>query len=347
MAEILIRKQGRAGRITLNRPEALNALTYSMLQAIDAALEIWRDDPGIDLILIDGAGDKAFAAGGDIVDLYRTGRAGDYAYGRRFWADEYRLNARIANYPKPYVAVMHGFTMGGGVGVSAHGSHRIVSDGTQLAMPECSIGLVPDVGGSRLLGRAQGRLGEYLGLTSARVGPADAIMTGFADFYIPALALEDLKERLSRTGDPRHIAAYATEPPAASPSSAVTPHREAIERCFARETVPQILDALDAEASDWAAGAARAIRRNCPLSLACALAMIRATRGMMRIEQALVQEYRFIWRCMEEGEFLEGIRAAVIDKDRSPQWAQPDLAAIGAADVAAMLAPLGDNELTF
>ena len=164
-AEIHIRKEGRAGRITLDRPKALNALTYDMALAIGAALDQWRDDGAVDLVIIDALGDKAFCAGGDIQKLYDTGRAGDFAYGRRFWADEYRLNARIAEYPKPYVALMQGFVMGGGVGISCHGSHRIVCASTRIAMPECGIGLVPDVGGSLLLARAPGRLGEYVGCT--------------------------------------------------------------------------------------------------------------------------------------------------------------------------------------
>ncbi|MEM9737456.1 MAG: enoyl-CoA hydratase/isomerase family protein, partial [Pseudomonadota bacterium] len=209
MSDILIRVEGRAGRLTLNRPQALNALTYGMLGEIERALDMWEHDPAIDLVLIDAAGNKAFAAGGDIVDLYRTGRAGDFSFGRQFWADEYRLNAKIARYPKPYVAVMTGFTMGGGVGVSAHGSHRIVTDGSQVAMPECGIGLVPDVGGSWLLARAPGRLGEYLGMTSARMGPGDAIHCGFADYYVPREGLEGLKAALV-VGDLAAIDAVAT-----------------------------------------------------------------------------------------------------------------------------------------
>ncbi|RMD91318.1 MAG: enoyl-CoA hydratase/isomerase family protein, partial [Alphaproteobacteria bacterium] len=163
--EILIRKEGRAGRITLNRPEALNALTWPMVTAIEQALDAWADDDELALIVIDGAGERAFCAGGDIAELYRTGRAGDYDYGRRFWRDEYRMNAKLFHFPKPVVTFLHGFVMGGGVGVGCHGSHRIVCEGSVVAMPECGIGLVPDVGGSLILARAPGRLGEYLGTT--------------------------------------------------------------------------------------------------------------------------------------------------------------------------------------
>ena len=185
MADIEIRVEGHAGRITLTRPNSLNALSYDMCRAIDAALAEWQADDAVRLVVIDAEGDKAFCAGGDIQDLYATGRAGDFTYGRQFWADEYRLNARIAEYPKPYIAFMQGFTMGGGVGISCHGSHRIVCETSQIAMPECGIGLVPDVGGSLILARAQGRIGDYLATTAARMGADDAIFAGFADTFVP------------------------------------------------------------------------------------------------------------------------------------------------------------------
>src|SRR6056300_1702778 len=175
MTDIHIRITGRAGRITLNRPKALNALTYDMCLAMEQALLAWRDDPAVDMVVIDATGDRAFCAGGDIADLYASGLRGDYAYGQTFWAAEYRLNALIYHYPKPYIAFMQGFTMGGGVGISCHGSHRIVGETSQIAMPECGIGLIPDVGGSYILACAPGYLGEYLGLTAARMAAADAI----------------------------------------------------------------------------------------------------------------------------------------------------------------------------
>ena len=189
MSDIHIRTTGRAGRITLNRPDALNALTYEMCLAIEAAIDAWATDAQIALVIIDAVGDRAFCAGGDIQEMYDTATRGNFEYGRKFWADEYRLNNKIAHFPKPYIAFMQGFTMGGGVGVSAHGSHRIVDDASRIAMPECAIGLVPDVGGSVLLACAPGRLGEYLGTTGTRMGPADAIHAGFADHYIPARRL--------------------------------------------------------------------------------------------------------------------------------------------------------------
>ncbi len=339
--DILIRVDGRAGRITLNRPKALNALTYDMLMAIEQALDAWADDDAVALVLIDAAGDKAFAAGGDIVDLYRTGRAGDFAFGRKFWADEYRVNAKIANYPKPYVALMQGFVMGGGVGVSCHGSHRIVDESAQVAMPECGIGLTPDVGGSLILGHAPGRIGEYLAMTSARMGPDDAIHAGFADTFAPRARWGTLTAALVESGDPGVISRFAETPPEGNLKGV----QGTLDAVFGGSDALACVRALEAHGSDWAAGALKAIRRNCPLSVACALEGVRRAREMTRIEDALALEYRFVFRCMEEGEFLEGIRAAVIDKDRNPRWATARLEDVTPTMVAAMLAPLGEAEL--
>ena len=341
--DIIIRIEGRAGRITLNRPKALNSLTREMLEAIDRVLDEWRHDDRVALVLIDAAGDRAFAAGGDIVDLYETGRAGDFAFGQEFWAYEYRLNAKIARYSKPYVAVMHGFTMGGGVGVSALGSHRIATDGSQVAMPEVGIGLVPDVGGSKLLADAPGRCGEYLGMTGARMGPADAIYAGFADAYVPADRLEEMKARLCETGDPAVIAAFSARPEGGELAYFQLPMDDAFSAASAVELEAKLEDAAEA-GLEWSARTLKALRHGCPLSIACAMEMVRAARHMT-LEEALAQEYRFTARCMEHGEFLEGIRAAVIDKDRNPQWAKPRLSDVTGRDVEAMLAPLGAMEL--
>ena len=185
MSDISIRIAGVAGRITLTRPKALNAVTYQMVTAIHAALEVWRDDPSVKLVIIDAEGEKAFSAGGDIAELYETGQSGDFSFGQTFWRDEYRMNAALHDYPKPVISFLQGFTMGGGMGVGCHGSHRIVGESSQVAMPECGIGLVPDVGGSMILANAPGASGAYLGLTGARMGAADAIYAGFADTYIP------------------------------------------------------------------------------------------------------------------------------------------------------------------
>jgi len=342
MSEIWCRKEGRAGRITLQRPKALNALTEGMLKAIEAAIDEWASDDDVALVMIDAEGDRAFAAGGDIVDLYNTGRAGDFAFGQRFWGFEYKLNAKIYSYPKPFVAFMHGFVMGGGVGVSALGSHRIATDGTLVAMPEAGIGLVPDVGGSKILADAPGRCGEYLGSTATRMGPADAIYGGFCDVYVPADQLDALKAKLLETGDADDIAAFTATPEAGE----LAAQQDEIDALFSAGSALQIEHALEAADTDFAAKALKAYRKTCPLSVACFIQMVEDARDLTMTE-ALAREYRFVYRCMEHGEFLEGIRAAVIDKDRNPQWAKPTLADVTDADIAAMLAPPPGGDLTF
>ncbi|SLN09788.1 putative enoyl-CoA hydratase echA8 [Roseovarius litorisediminis] len=343
MSDINIRIAGQAGRITLTRPQALNALTYDMALAIEDALDRWGDDDAVKLVIIDAEGDKAFCAGGDIQKLYETGKAGDFAYGRKFWADEYRLNAKIAEYAKPYVAFMQGFTMGGGVGISCHGSHRIVCDNSQIAMPECGIGLVPDVGGSMLLARAPGRLGEYLGLTAARMSAGDAIFAGFADTYIPSEFWPDLIAQLETEGCVTAITAASMAPP----QGVMTDLLPEIDSHFGGETLRDILNSLRADGSAFSAETLKSLSRNSPLSMAAAVEMIHRLRGpSLDIRKALEMEYRFTYRAMEHGDFLEGIRAAIIDKDRNPNW-QHDLDNPPSMAVTKMLMPLGPEKLTF
>ncbi len=344
MADVEIQVEGAVGRITLNRPEALNALNDKMMYPIDDALQRWAVDDTVKMVVIDAAGDRAFCAGGDIAELYRRTRKGDLAYSRKFWRDEYRMNARIAGYQKPYVALMDGIVMGGGVGLSAHGSHRIVTERSMVAMPECAIGLIPDVGGTFLLSRSPGRLGEYLGLTGARMGAADAIQAGFADSFVPAARLPDLITALVKEADPRLIERFAETPP----DGVLADIQPAIDEIFARDDLAGIAAALKQETeSEWAEKANRGLGKGCPLSMHATLRMIRAARDMANLEEALQMEYRYTWRSLEEGEFMEGIRAAVIDKDRAPRWAKPELDDVGDAGVDAMLAGLGESELTF
>lgn len=343
MSDIAIRKAGRAGRITLNRPEALNALTYQMCLDIEAALDAWRDDDDVALVIIDGAGDRAFCAGGDIAEMYRTGMAGNYGYGRRFWRDEYRLNAKIFEFPKPYVAFMQGFTMGGGVGVSCHGSHRVVGDTSQIAMPECAIGLLPDVGGTLILSRAPGRMGEYLGTTGHRMGPGDAILAGFADYYIPEAAWPDLVAGLETDGDHTRIDAAA----APVPKAPLSGMRGDIDRVFTGATLGDVVRALEAEKTDFATATLKALSRGSPLAMACAHEAVGRVRGATGIRRALEMEYRFTFRAGAQSDFLEGIRAAIIDKDRNPRWRHKGPAAVPPLDVTSMLMPLGTDTLTF
>ncbi len=341
MSDIDIRIEGHAGRITLNRPKALNAMTYEMCLAIEAAFDQWCDDDAVQLVLFDAAGDRAFCSGGDIADLYEQGTKGNFAYGQKFWADEYRLNHKIFTYPKPVISFLQGFTMGGGVGIGCHGSHRIVGESSQIAMPECGIGLVPDVGGSLLLALAPGRLGEYLGITATRMGPQDAIFSGFADHYIPELNWPDLIGKLTRTGDPDVISQ------AAKPASGGTFEGQMaqINTLFAGETLSDILTDLRHASGSFAETALKMIGRSSPLSAACTVEMMHRLRGpSLSMEKALELEYRFTYRASEHGDFLEGIRAAIIDKDRKPKWQYAD-ADVPLAAVAKMLQPLGAQAL--
>ncbi|HRO13716.1 MAG TPA: enoyl-CoA hydratase/isomerase family protein [Paracoccus sp. (in: a-proteobacteria)] len=330
MADLNIRKDRHAGRITLTRPQALNALTHEMANDIRAALDGWRDDPEVRLVIIDAEGERAFCAGGDIAAVWHGGKAGDHGIGRRFFADEYRMNAAIADYPKPVVAFMQGFVMGGGVGIGGHALHRVVGDTTQVAMPESGIGLIPDVGGTWLLARAPGRIGEYLGLTGARMGAGDAIHAGFADIYLPESEWPALIDRLAETGE---VELKGRTPPPAS-------LEDRDLSAFGGRSVQDITAALE-KAGD--AESLKAIRRNSPLSMAATLAMVRAARGDRRMQDSLSREYRFTHRATAESDFLEGVRAQIIDKDRSPRWA----AASDPDRVQAILAPLGGDELTW
>ncbi|MEM6482967.1 MAG: enoyl-CoA hydratase/isomerase family protein [Pseudomonadota bacterium] len=343
MADINIRIVGQAGRLTLTRPEALNALTHEMCHAIMATLDDWAENDQVRLVVIDAEGDKAFCAGGDLHELYETGRAENYVYGRQFWTDEYRLNARIAEYPKPFVALMQGYTLGGGVGLSCHGSQRIVCETSQISMPECGIGLVPDVGGSLLLARAPGRLGEFLGTTATRMGPDDAIYAGFADTFIPQVAWPDLISELEQSGSTKVIEQMAAPPPEGTLSA----RQSEIDAVFGGADLRAILNAMDYAPSAFNADTRARMARNSPLAMACTIEMIHRLRGgRTTIRDALELEYRFTYRAMEQGDFLEGVRAAVIDKDRAPAW-QHTLEAPPMPAVTQMLMPLGRDKLRF
>jgi enoyl-CoA hydratase len=338
---IHIRREGHAGRITLDRPAALNALSYEMCLAIEAALDAWATDTDVALIVIDAAGDKAFCAGGDIAEMHATGMAGDYCYGRRFWADEYRMNAKMFRFPKPVVSLMQGFTMGGGVGVGCHGSHRVVCESSKIAMPECGIGLVPDVGGSLLLSRAPGRLGEYLGTTGTRMGPGDAIHAEFADYFVPRERWSALIAELCDSGDWAAVDRAAIP----APEGRLAGQQGEIDRLFAGDTLRDVLNLLGPAGSELSQGALQAMGHGSPLSVACTIELVHRARLRDTIEHALDQEYRFTYRAMEKGDFLEGIRAAIIDKDKTPRWRHAALDAVPATEVSGMLLPLGTDAL--
>lgn len=340
MTDLIIAQQGRVGHVTLNRPKALNAITHQMLLDLETTMSDWAKDDSVDLLLIDAVGDRAFCAGGDIVDLYAEGIKGRDEMARKFWRDEYRINAAIVAYPKPFVAVMDGIVMGGGVGISAHGSHRIVTERTMFAMPECAIGIIPDVGGSLLLGRMPGHCGEYAGLTGARLSGADCIFAGLADYYVPSDKLEALKAALFVTGDPDVVRQFSQTPPA----SILELNICEINDLFSKTSVAHIQNALTTATSEFAKSAAKGLSRGAPLAVMSALKIIHTARTDNDMALALRNEYRFVTNAVKSGEFIEGVRAAVIDKDRNPAWKYPTLASVPAALIDALDNPAPDGD---
>lgn len=336
---VLVRREGRLGRLTLNRPRALNALTHAMVSRLDAALTAWERDPSVRTVLIDGAGDRGLCAGGDIRAIYQDARTGG-ATSPGFWRDEYRLNARIARHRGPYVAFMDGIVMGGGVGVSAHGNVRVVTERSRVAMPETGIGLVPDVGGTYLLSRAPGELGTHLALTGAAVGAADAILCGLADHCVPSDLLPALAAELATTDAHVAVRRYATAPPEGEPAA----DREWIDTCYAADSVEEIVDRLFASGHHAAKQTAETILTKSPTALKATLAAVRRARGFGTLEEALDAEYRASCAALRTPDLVEGIRAQVIDKDRTPNWSPGELGLVTDADVAGFSAvpPGGD-----
>ena len=340
--DILIRVDGRVGRLTMNRPAALNALTYPMVGALRAALQLWADDPAIALVILDGAGGRALCAGGDVLSLYNA-HANGPAFARAFWAEEYQLNALIGRYPKPFVAIMDGIVMGGGIGLSGHASHRIVTEKSMLAMPETSIGLIPDVGGTWLLAQASGQLGTYLGLTGARMSAADAIAVDMADVCVPVAALADLVRDLGVTAVDDidgELFKRASDPGAAK----LRDHRAEIDAAFAHDRVEDIISALEANPTDFATRTLRDLASKSPKALKLTLAALRFARQQTSLEACLNMEYRLVTRLYEDGEFIEGVRALLVDKDKAPKWQPPKLADVSDAMVLRYLAPLPPGE---
>ncbi|WP_417269582.1 enoyl-CoA hydratase/isomerase family protein [Celeribacter sp.] len=339
--ELNISRDGMAGRITLERPDALNALTPTMCDAISAALGSWAKDDAISLLIIDAEGDKAFCAGGDIAQVYAEGVAGNAGFAQEFWRREYHMNAALFHFPKPVVTFLHGYTMGGGVGVGCHGSHRIVDHSSRVALPECAIGLVTDVGGTLLLARAPGRLGEYLAATAFRMGPQDAIYAGFADYLIPRKTWPDLIAALSQTGDLDLIDASAL-PTDDAPLKVLQPQ---IDAHFAGTTLRDILNALDhSDAPDFAAQTLAFMEKNDPLAMTASVELVQRARGVDTIEAALEQEFRFTYRAVKDADILEGIRARIIDRDSAPNWSHT-LRDVPALTVSTLLRPLGKDGL--
>ncbi len=346
-AEILFERRGAAGLITLNRPQALNAVTHAMVRALRAQLEVWADVPAITRVVIAAAGERAFSVGGDIRALYDLGQAGQHDEALQFWRDEYPLNAAIKNYRKPYVALINGMVMGGGVGVSVHGSHRVAGDRFQFAMPEVGIGFFPDVGATWFLPRLPGELGTYCALTGERFNAADGCGAGLATHHIPSARFGALLDGLSGTVSVDAVLAAFAEPAGEGP---VLARRATIDRLFAGSRVEDILAALDREAAtgganaEWAAKAAATMRTKSPLSLKIALAQVRRGKNW-DFETCMRGEFRIVSRLIHDHDFFEGVRAVIVDKDNNPRWQPATLREVSDAEVERHFAPLGAGEL--
>lgn len=346
-ADILFEHRGTAGIVTLNRPKALNALNRPMVHAFATQLAAWIDDEAVTRIVIKAAGDRAFCAGGDIRALYTQGTTGRQAEALGFWRDEYRLNYAIKTLRKPYVALLDGIVMGGGVGLSVHGSHRVAGDRTVLAMPEVAIGLFPDVGGTWILPRLPGELGTYVALTGERLGPGDVLAAGIATHRVASGRFADLTEALCGPEPVDAVLAAFAGPAGDAPIEGLRP---AIDRLFTGARVEDVLADLDREAgsgspdASWAADTAAGIRTRSPLSLKIALEQVRRGGGLS-FGDCMRTEFRIVSRVVNGHDFYEGVRATVIDKDNKPRWRPATLAEVTDAMVAEHFAPLGADEL--
>jgi enoyl-CoA hydratase len=348
--DLIVRREGAVGVIRLNRPKAINAMTLEMSLGIDAALDRFEADPAVGLVLLEGAGERGLCAGGDIRSLYESSRAnGDL--GKVFWRQEYVMNARIAEFPKPYVAFMDGLVMGGGVGLSAHGRHRVVTEKTKLAMPEVGLGFFPDVGGTFLLPRAPGEIGTYFGLTGQTMNGPDAIHAKFADAVVPSgklaalrAALIDLRPGVSSDEVKATIDRFSTAE-TAGPVAALQPQ---IDGWFAHDHMQDIVEALQRDGSELAQATLNTLNEKSPRGMVVALKLMRLARASSSsLEECLVREYRAALEVFRSDDFREGVRAAVIDKDRNPRWSPSRISEVTSEMIAPYFAEIGADELVF
>jgi enoyl-CoA hydratase len=350
-AELLVRSDGALRRITLNRPQALNAITLDMVLAMTALLRQWAAETDVGVVLLDGAGERAFCAGGDIRALYDAAKRGEIkssdSLPARFWATEYRLNVLIARYRKPIVVVMDGLVMGGGVGLSAHAAHRVVTERSAIAMPEVGIGFFPDVGACFLLARAPGELGTYLALTGNRIGAADAIACGMADIHLPVDGLNQLPQALASCRSDAEVRAVLEKFAAAAAPARLQPQRPWIDACFGENALETIYARLHASPVEAARAALDTMRKASPTSLKVALRNIRAAAQFNKVEESFAQDYRIAMACIAGHDFIEGIRATIIDKDRNPRWRPDNIEAVTPDIVDRHFRSLGPLELKF
>ncbi|MBV9563724.1 MAG: enoyl-CoA hydratase/isomerase family protein [Bradyrhizobium sp.] len=347
--DLIVRREGSAGIIRLNRPKAINAMTLEMSEGIDRALDQFETDPAVALVLLEGAGERGLCAGGDIRGLYESSRAGG-DLGKRFWRQEYVMNARIAKYPKPYVAFMDGLVMGGGVGLSAHSRHRVVTERTKLAMPEVGLGFFPDVGGTWLLSHAPGEIGTYFGLTGQTMNGPDAIHARFADAVVPSTRWPALRDVLTSVRPDTLssevqalIDGFATGEKA-GPVAALQPQ---IDAWFGHDRLEDIVKALTRDSSELAQSTLKTLGEKSPRGMVVTLKLLRLARHASSLEECLVREYRAALEVFASDDFREGVRAAVIDKDRNPKWSPPRIEDVTPEMLAPYFAEIGADELTF
>ena len=344
--DVLVREHGALRRLTLNRPKALNALTLGMAATMTTYLRAWAGNDSAGAVLIDGAGERGLCAGGDLRALYDAAKAKD-SLPEKFWATEYHLDVLIARYPKPIVAIMDGVVMGGGVGISAHAAHRVVTERSAVAMPEVSIGYFPDVGASFLLARSPGRTGTHLALTGSRIAAADAIYCGLADVHVPSSSLADVSTRLAdcRSTQDVHVALKAISTPP-SPG-AIAAARQWIDDCYGTESVEEIFSRLRASTAHDVQAAVAVLEGMSPTSLKITLRNIRSAVSFKTVEESFQQDYRISLACVAEHDFIEGIRATIVDKDRKPVWQPAKLEDVTQAVVDRHFRSVGALELNF
>jgi len=347
--DLIARKEGSVGVIRLNRPKAINAVTLEMFHDIDTALDAFEKDPAVAVILLEGAGERGLCAGGDIRALWESSKVkGDL--GKILWRDEYILNARIKKFPKPYVAFMDGIVMGGGVGLSAHSAHRVVTDKTKLAMPEVGLGFFPDVGGTWLLSHSPGEIGTYFGLTGQTMNGPDAIHAKFADAVVPSAKLPALREALTKvapgatSADIRKLIESFSTGETAGPVAA---QEAKIDALFSHDRMEDIVAALQRDGSEFAQATLKTLSEKSPRGMVVTLKLLRLARTARSLEECLVREYRAALEVFASDDFREGVRAAVIDKDRSPKWSPPRIEDVTPAMVAPYFAEIGADELKF
>ena len=343
---VLARIAGKAGHLSLNRPRALHALTLPMVQGMNGALLAWRADPAVAAVVIDHADGRGFCAGGDIAFLRASALGDGGAAGRQFFYQEYQLNHLIMTYPKPVITIMDGITMGGGVGLAGPASIRIATEATRLAMPETGIGLFPDVGGgwylSRLAGRTNGRLGQYLALTGARLDGADCLWAGLATHYVPQSALAEAK--LALMANPQDAAAILHRASVAPPPAKIAAYRADIDRLFASDRFEDILAALAADGGEWAMATLATLHTKSPQTCKVALRQLRDSLACPDFAANMAMEYRIGSRVLLRPDFAEGVRAVIIDKDHAPRWDPPTAEAVTDDLIDAIFAPLGADD---